>query len=100
MQTKPTSAADQTRGRLRLVHRAASELRRGVPVILDGAAPLLVLAAETAEPDALTELEALSGARPMLILAPTRAAAILRAPMSAKAAAVAVALPDSLHQIA
>jgi GTP cyclohydrolase II len=100
MQTKPAPTADQTRSRLRLVHKAASELRRGVPVILGGAAPLLVLAAETAGPDALTELEGLSRARPMLILAPARAAAILRAPMSAQAAAVAVALPDSLHQIA
>ncbi len=100
MQTKPAPTADQARGRLRLVHRAASELRRGVPVILGGAAPLLVLAAETAGPEALAELEALSAARPMLILAPARAAAILRAPMSAKPAAVAVVLPDSLHQIA
>ncbi len=100
MQTEPITAAGQTKGRLRLVHRAASELRRGVPVILGGAAPLLVLAAETAGPDALAELEELSATRPMLILAPARAAAILRAPMSAQAAAVAVALPDSLHQIA
>src|ERR1700692_860502 len=100
MQTEPAPTADQTRSQLRLVHRAASELRRGVPVILGGAAPLLVLAAEAAGPDSLTELEALSAARPMLILAPARAAAILRAPMSAKPAAVAVALPDSLHEIA
>jgi GTP cyclohydrolase II len=100
MQTKPAPTADQTRGRLRLVHRAASELRRGVPIVLGGTAPLLVLAAETAGPDSLMELEALSAARPMLILAPARAAAILRAPMSAKAGAVAVALPDSLLQIA
>ena len=35
-----------------------------MPVILDGAAPLLVLAAETAGADALAELEALSGAAP------------------------------------
>src|SRR5271156_1108033 len=99
MQTKSAPMADQTRDRLRLVHRAASELRRGVPVILGGAAPLLVLAAETAGPDALAELEALSGARPMLILAPARAAAILRTPMSADGAAVAVVLPDSLYRI-
>ena len=37
----------------------------------------------------LAEMEALSGARPIMILAPARAAAILRAPMSADAAAVA-----------
>jgi GTP cyclohydrolase II len=60
---------------------------------------LLVVAAETAGADALAELEALSGMRPMLVLAPARAAAILRAPMSADGAAVAVALPDSLYRI-
>jgi GTP cyclohydrolase II len=35
----------------------------------------------------------------VLILAPARAAAILRAPMSADAAAVAVVMPDSLYKI-
>jgi GTP cyclohydrolase II len=35
----------------------------------------------------------------VLVLAPARAAAILRAPMSADGAAVAVALPDSLYKI-
>jgi GTP cyclohydrolase II len=92
-------SADTARARLRQIHRGASELRRGVPVIVSGAAPLLVLAAETAGADALAELEAISGVRPVLILAPARAAAILRAPMSADGAAVAVALPDSLYKI-
>jgi GTP cyclohydrolase II len=92
-------AEDQARARLRQVHRAASELRRGVPVIVDGASPLLVLAAETAGGAALAELESLSGNRPVLVLAPARAAAILRAPMSADGEAVAVALPDSLYKI-
>jgi GTP cyclohydrolase II len=99
MRVEPVLMADRTRGRLRQVHRAASELRRGVPVVLGGAAPLLILAAETAGADALAEMEGLSGARPMLILAPARAAAILRAPMSGDTAAVAVALPDSLYKI-
>jgi GTP cyclohydrolase II len=99
MPVERTPAIDETRGRLRQVHRAASELRRGVPVILGGATPLLILAAETAGSDALIEMEALSGSRPMLVLAPARAAAILRAPMSAESAAVAVAMPDSLCEI-
>ena len=90
---------DQTKSRLRHVHRAASELRRGVPVVIGGASPLLILAAETAGVDALKELEALSGSKPLLILAPARAAAILRTPMSADSAAVAVELPDSLYKI-
>ncbi len=86
--------ADETRSRLRQVHRAASELRRGVPVVVGGATPLVILAAETAGADALEELETLAGARPVLILAPARAAAILRMPMSADTGAVAVELPE------
>jgi GTP cyclohydrolase II len=85
---------------LRRVHRAASDLRRGVPVLLTGDPPLLILAAETAGLDSLAELEAMSGADPVLILAPARAAAILRAPMSPDAAAVAVALPESVRNLA
>ena len=91
--------ADATRSRLRQVHRAASELRRGIPVVLAGDTSLLIVAAETAGADVLDELVALSGVRPVLILAPARAAAILRTPMSAESAAVAVALPDSLYKI-
>jgi GTP cyclohydrolase II len=45
------------------------------------------------------ELESISGTRPILILAAARAAAILRAPMAADAAAVAVILPDSIGEI-
>jgi GTP cyclohydrolase II len=75
--------SEQTRTRLRQVHRAASELRRGVPVLLAGETPLLILAAETAGVDALAD----------------RAAAILRAPMSADTTAIAVAIPDSLYEI-
>jgi GTP cyclohydrolase II len=89
----------QARLRLRQVHRAASELRRGVPVVLRGDTTLLVLAAETAGADGLAELEAISGSRPVLILAPARAAAILRMPMSADAAAIAVTLPDAILNI-
>jgi GTP cyclohydrolase II len=87
------------RARLRQVHRAASELRRGVPVVLGGATPLLVLAAETAGADALSEFESIAKTRPVLVLAPTRAAAILRSPMPAGNSAIAVALPDSLYHI-
>ncbi len=93
------SNANFNRARLRQVHRAASELRRGVPVVLDGETPLLVLAAETAGADALAEFEAIAQTRPVLVLAPARAAAILRSPMPAGAGAVAVALPDSLYRI-
>ena len=99
MSVEQEAGVDPVRARLRQVHRAASELRRGVPVVVDGSDPLLILAAETAGHDALAELETLAGARPMLILAPARAAAILRSPMPADGDAVAVTLPDSLYQI-
>jgi GTP cyclohydrolase II len=99
MLNKPTANTESARVRLRLVHRAASELRRGVPVVLSGPTPLLIVAAETAGHDALAEQEALSGVRPVLILAPARAAAILRTPMSADTTAIAVELPDSLYKI-
>jgi GTP cyclohydrolase II len=84
---------------LRLIHRAASELRRGVPVVLNGAAPLILLAAETAGPAALRELEDLVGAPPVLLLAPARAAAILRAPMPLEAESAAVSAPRNVVEI-
>ncbi len=93
------SNANFNRARLRQVHRAASELRRGVPVVLAGETPLLILAAETAGADALAEFESIAQCRPVLVLSSTRAAAILRSPMAAEAGAVAVALPDSLYRI-
>jgi GTP cyclohydrolase II len=99
MSVDSTPASDQARLRLRQVHRAASELRRGVPVVLRGDTSLLVLAAETAGADGLLELEAIAGTPPVLIVAPARAAAILRAPMPADAAAVAVTLPDLIGNV-
>jgi GTP cyclohydrolase II len=99
MSADPAVTGDPVRLRLRQVHRAASDLRRGVPVVLGGDAPLLILAAETAGADGLVELASTSGTDIVLILAPARAAAILRAPMSAEAAAVAVTLPASFQKI-
>jgi GTP cyclohydrolase II len=63
--------------RLRTVHRAAADLRRGTPVLLTGEAPLLLLAAETAGPRGLAELAMLAADPPVLLLAPMRAAAVL-----------------------
>jgi GTP cyclohydrolase II len=82
--------------RLRLVHRVASELRRGIPVVLNGTPPLVILAAETAGPHGIGELAALGTEAPVLLLAPVRAAAVLRQPVPQEAAAVAVRLPDAL----
>jgi GTP cyclohydrolase II len=99
MQSELGITAEQARLRLRQIHRAASDLRRGVPVVLEGAVPRLVLAAETAGVEGLAELEGISGAELMLILAAARAAAILRKPMPAGAEAVAVSLPPFLRNI-
>lgn len=92
----PPNAGERLR--LRLINRAASELRRGVPVILLGDGPLILLAAETASPATLQELEALIGTTPMLLMAPSRAAAILRAPMPLEAAAAAVIIPTTVTE--
>ena len=68
--------------RLRAIHRAASEQRRGTPVLLEGDAPLVALAAETAGARGLSDLAALAAAPPVLLLSPVRAAAILRRPVA------------------
>ncbi|MDE2580521.1 MAG: GTP cyclohydrolase II [Rhodospirillales bacterium] len=68
-------------GQLRMVHRAATDLRRGIPVVLAADPPLVLLAAEAASAAGLEEYCQLVGAPPVLLLAPTRAAAVLRRPV-------------------
>jgi GTP cyclohydrolase II len=82
--------------RLRAVHRAAAELRRGIPVVLTGEAPLVLLAAETTGPRGLTELAALAAEPPVLLLAPMRAAAVLQRPVEHGSRAVALRLSAEL----
>jgi GTP cyclohydrolase II len=98
MQSESGPATADDRHRIRLVHRAASELRRGVPVILDGDSPLLLVAAETASPAALSEIGLLSKQPVLLLLAPPRAAAILRLPIPQDTDVAAVLLPVQLMQ--
>jgi GTP cyclohydrolase II len=81
---------------LRRVHRAASELRRGVPVLLDGPHPLLLLAAETAGAESLAELMSLGAAPPLMLFAPVRGAAVLRRAADGDASVIAVVLPKAL----
>ena len=81
---------------LRQVHRAASDLRRGVPVLLQGDAPLLVLAAETAGAAALAEFLSLAATQPMILFAPVRGAAVLRRPIEPDAEVTAALLPEAL----
>ncbi len=78
---------------LRQIHRAASELRRGVPVVLSGWRTMILLSAETAGPDAIAELVALGADDPVLLLAPIRAAAAIRRSMDVSGAVTAISLP-------
>jgi len=82
--------------RLRHVHRAASDLKRGTPVLLDAAAPLVILPAEAAGSRGLAEFAALAAGPAVLLLAPTRAAAVLHRPVRQDLPAVALDLPDDL----
>ncbi len=80
---------------LRAIHRAAAELRRGTPVLLQdtghGTGPrpdaLVVMAAETAGADGLSDFAALAAADPVLLLSSVRAAALLRRPAGPDAVA-------------
>jgi len=63
--------------RLRAVHRAVADLRRGTPVVLIGPNNLVLIPAETAGSRGLGELAALAKSPPILLLAASRAAALL-----------------------
>jgi GTP cyclohydrolase II len=92
----PVVAPDPEMLRLRTVHRAAAELRRGTPVLLTGDAPLILLAAETAGPNGLAELATLAAEPPVLLLAPIRAAAVLHRPLEHDLPVVALHLTTEL----
>jgi GTP cyclohydrolase II len=102
----PLDAPDPDVLRLRMVHRAAADLRRGTPVLLTGEAPLILLAAETAGPRGLAELAMLAAEPPVLLLAPMRAAAVLHRPVEQGSSVVALSLgaelltPELLHSMA
>jgi len=81
---------------MRAVHRAAADLRRGFPVLLSGPAPLVLLAAETAGERGLREFAELAADAPVMLLAPSRAAAILHRPVESATAAVALRLTPAL----
>ncbi len=67
--------------RLRAVHRAVAEQRRGIPVVIDAETPLVALAAETAGARGLADFAALAAASPVLVLSPVRAASVLHRPV-------------------
>ncbi len=79
--------------RLRAVHRALADLRRGTPVLLQGGPDqpdLAVLAADTTGARGVAELTGLAAGPPVLLLAPVRAAALLRRPVPPDAPAIAL----------
>ncbi len=84
---------------LRRVHRAAAELRRGAPVLLQGGAGdagLLLVAMETVGASGLAELNGLAAGPALLLLAAARATALLPELEAEPAAVVALAAPASL----
>jgi GTP cyclohydrolase II len=73
----PPAASMPLEGAARAVHRAVGEIRRGVPVAIEGEAGALLLAlpAETATPETLAEFLRLGGRQSALLLALSRAVA-------------------------
>ena len=94
------TSLDDTVLRIRAVHRAISELKRGTPVLLRGSAPLLVLPAETAGAAGLREMAKLALGPAILLLAPSRAAAALQRPVVSTVQAVAIRLTVLLADVA
>ncbi len=64
--------------RTRAVHRAIAEARRGVPVVLAARRPLIVAPAETIGAEGLSLIDRLSQGQAGLLLATSRAAAVLQ----------------------
>jgi len=86
--------------RTRTVHRAVADSRRGVPVIVAGPHPLIAAPAETVGAEGLHLIDRLSGGPASLLLAPSRAAAVLGTPITDVTQAVALALTRPLIDIA
>jgi len=92
-------APDPAMLRLRGVHRAMAEMRRGTPVLLvgsDGQPAAVTVAAETVGLGGLQEFHALAGSAPVLLLGAMRAAALLRRPVASPDAAASSSGPVAL----
>ena len=81
--------------RLRDVHRAVSELKRGTPIVMTGERDLVLLPAETAGARGLAALSVAAAGSAVLVLAASRAAALLHGKAEA-GPAVAIRLSPSL----
>ncbi len=82
--------------RTRAVHRAIAEARRGVPVILAARRPLIIAPAETVGAEGLRLIDLLSNGQATLLLAPSRAAAVLRHDIPDESPAIALKLARPL----
>ncbi len=86
---------------LRAVHRVASELRRGTPVLIRGPeGATVVAAAETVSARGLTELATAAIGPAQLLLAPVRAAAVLQRPVPQALAAANAGSPPEMGVVA
>jgi GTP cyclohydrolase II len=92
------NAATATLGtpRTRAVHRAIAEARRGVPVVLAARRPLIIAPAETVGAEGLRVIDLLSSGQAVLLLAPSRAAAVLRHDITETSPAIALKLAKPL----
>ncbi|MGC9269692.1 GTP cyclohydrolase II [Acidiphilium sp.] len=86
--------------RTRAVHRAVADSRRGVPVVIAGPHPLIVAPAETVGAEGLHLIDRLAAGPATLLLAPSRAEAVLGAPLGEAAPAIALALSRPLIDVA
>ena len=82
--------------RTRAVHRAIAEARRGVPVVLAAQHPLIIVPAETVGAEGLRLIDLLSTGPACLLLAPSRAAAVLQHEVPETAPAIALKLARPL----
>lgn len=82
--------------RTRAVHRAIADARRGVPVVLAARKPLILAPAETVGAEGLRLIDVLSAGTASLLLAPSRAAAVLRHDVPETAPAIALQLARPL----
>ncbi len=82
--------------RTRAVHRAIADARRGVPVVLAARKPLIIAPAETVGAEGLRLIDLLSQGAAALLLAPSRAAAVLQHDVPETAPAIALSLARPL----
>jgi GTP cyclohydrolase II len=82
--------------RTRAVHRAIAEARRGVPVVLAARRPLIIAPAETVGAEGLRLIDLLSSGPASLLLAPSRAAAVLQHEIHEAEPVIALALARPL----